>query len=80
MKPIKFKESNVTLTKPKNMTDEECESLPVYRDGMICWSLWMADWRERISILLFGKVWIGVHSGKTQPPITLWGIKDIFDL
>jgi hypothetical protein len=35
-------------------------------------------WRERISALLFGKVWLYVHSGLTQPPVALQSMRDIF--
>ena len=78
MKPINFPESNKTLSKPESMTDEECLSLDVYSDGEYCISCWKPTLRERLSILLFGRVWVWVLSGKTQPPITLEGKGELF--
>lgn len=71
MEPIKFPQMNKTLGKPQGMTDEECGSLPVYSDGTYCISLWQMTWRERLSALFFGKVWLQVMSGQTQPPVAL---------
>ena len=71
MKPTTFKESNKTLLRPDNMTDEECSSLDVYVDGKKCLSCWRMSIRERICALIVGKVWVWVLSGNTQPPIAL---------
>ena len=68
MKPIKFKEANKNLLKPQSMTDEECSSLWVYTDGEQCISCWKMNWKQRIMALLFGRVWLSVLSGQTQPP------------
>lgn len=78
MKPIKFKEATKNLLKPENMTDEECSSLWVYNDGRECVSCWRLTWKERIKALLFGKVWLGVLSGFTQPPVWLVCDKTVF--
>jgi len=71
MLPIKFKEANKTLLKPESMTDEECRSLPVFTDGVACVSCWKLSWKERLFALIFGKIWLSVLSGKTQPPVWL---------
>lgn len=68
---IKFKEANKNLLKPESMTDEECGSLWVYSDGRQCISCWRLTWKERIKALLFGKVWLSVLCGYTQPPVWL---------
>lgn len=78
MKPINFEYSNKNLLKPEGMTDDECGSLPVYTDGKICISCWEPTWKERLSILLSGRIWLWVYSGQTQPPVAIEGIKDIF--
>ena len=78
MKPTKFEQSNRTLLRPSNMTDDECSSLDVYTDDNQCISCWRLSWRERLSALLFGKVWVYVLSGNTQPPIVLVCERDIF--
>lgn len=78
MKPIKFKEATKNLLKPENMTDEECSSIWVYNDGRECVSCWRLTWKERIKALLFGKVWLGVLSGFTQPPVWMVCDKTVF--
>ena len=69
MKPIKFKEANKNLLKPQGMTDEECSGLCVYTDGEQCISCWKMNWKQRIMSFLFGRVWLSVLSGQTQPPV-----------
>lgn len=78
MKPANFPEANRNLTKPQGMTDEECGPLPVYSDGTVCVSLWKPTLRERLSLLFFGKLWLFVHSGHTQPPVALDIKKRVF--
>ncbi len=79
MKPVNFKYANVVLEKPESMTDEECGSLPIFRDDAQCISLWSMSLRERLSTLIFGRVWVFVHSGITQPPISLSAARNIFE-
>ena len=79
MDPINFKETNVTLQRPESMIDEECQPLPVFRDGQQCVSCWRPTWREKLSILFHGKIWLSVYSGATQPPVWLKGGKTIFE-
>ncbi len=70
MKPIKFKEATKVLQRPATMTDAECASLHVWTDGKECVSCWKPSFRERLNILLHGKVYLGVLSGcSTQPPV-----------
>ncbi len=78
MKPIDFEQANKTLSKPEGITDEECGSLPVYSNGQQCVSCWRPSWRERLSILFFGKVWLWVWSGRSQPPVALEGKRSPF--
>ncbi len=79
MKPIDFPEANKTLQKPRSMTDTECAPLRIYCDEKQCVSLWKPSLRERISILLFGKIWLSILSGKTQPPVSIWASPDGYD-
>jgi hypothetical protein len=80
MIPREFPEQTKVLSKPQGMTDEECGSLGVFNDpeGRFCVSCWRPTWRERLSILLFGRIWVWVWSGRTQPPIALEGKRTIF--
>lgn len=79
MEPIQFEQANKNLLKPEGMTEEECGSLPVFTDGKQCISLWKMTWRERLSALFFGRIWVSIHSGQTQPPVWLMAKKLIFE-
>lgn len=78
MEPSKFKQANRVLTAPKGMTPEECGDLHVFSDGQECISLWKGSWRERLSFLFFGHLWLYVMSGQTQPPVALSVTREIF--
>lgn len=80
MEPIGFIEANAVLQKPASMTDEECGPLPIFRDGKRCISCWCPTWKERLSILWHGKVWLSVFSGNTQPPVWIKGEKIAFEI
>jgi hypothetical protein len=70
MKPIEFKEQTKILRKPASMTDEECSSMAVYSDDKICVSCWKSTkFIERLYFLFTGRIWLGVLSGGTQPPV-----------
>lgn len=71
MKPIQFKEATVELQKPQSMTDEECSSLHIYQTQDTCISCWKANFWQRVKFLFHGKIWLGVVSGHTQPPVWL---------
>lgn len=73
MKPIDFPQSTKVLQKPSTMSDNECSSLHVWNDGKQCISCWKPTFKERMNILFGGKVWLGVLSGKTQPPVFVSG-------
>jgi hypothetical protein len=77
--PVDFPEKTVDLQKPPSMTGEECQPLPVFRDGERCISAWRPTWRERFSILFFGRVWLHVWFGNTQPPVLLEGKRSAFE-
>lgn len=73
MKPIDFPQSTKVLQRPSTMTEQECQSLHVWNDGKQCVSCWKMSFKERIKVIFHGKVWLGVLSGKTQPPVFLSG-------
>ena len=73
MTPIDFPQSTKVLQKPSTMSDNECSSLHVWNDGKQCVSCWKPTFKERMNILFGGKVWLGVLSGKTQPPVFVSG-------
>jgi hypothetical protein len=55
------------------MTKEQCGDLYVHTDGNQCISLWTCSWKERLSILLFGNVWLYTYSGY---PAELAGVRE----
>ena len=70
MKPTEFKEQHIVLQKPKSMTDEECGTLAIHKtEKGECISKWKAPFWERVKFLFHGTIWLGVVSGKTQPPV-----------
>lgn len=73
MKPINFPQSTKVLQRPSTMPESECQSLHVWCDGTQCVSCWKPSIKERLNILFGGKVWLGVLSGKTQPPVFVAG-------
>jgi hypothetical protein len=78
MEPKNFKQATKTLGPPKGMTEEECGPLRVFTDGKQCISLWQMTWHERLSALFFGRIWLFVMSGQTQPPVLLLVTNEIF--
>lgn len=75
MKPIDFPQSTKVLQRPSTMAESECQSLHVWNDGKQCVSCWKPTLGERIRIAFGGNVWLGVLSGKTQPPVFVSGEK-----
>ena len=57
MKPIKFKEANFTFA----IHQPEYLPLPAWRgnDGTVI-SCWRFSWRERLKLLITGKIWLKV--------------------
>lgn len=79
MIPLKFKEANMELKKPTNMTDEECASLWVHKtkDGHFI-SSWTTSFWDRLRFLVHGKIWLGVVGGESQPPVWISCQKNMF--
>lgn len=78
IKPVRFPFANKNLLKPESMTDAECESIWVYTDGDQCVSCWKLGWLARLKALIFGRVWLSVLSGSTQPPVWIDCNKTVF--
>ena len=73
MTPTHFSGSNRVLGPPAehDAVRVQIAPLPVWTDGEVCVSSWRLSLRERIAALVFGRVWLWVASGKTQPPVAL---------
>jgi len=75
MKPISFSEVNGTVAdgRVNPTTPDSPLDLPVYRDGKEILSCWRPSWRERIAILIRGRVWLVVATPLTHPPVMVDG-------
>lgn len=80
MTPRYFPEATIELKKPSSMTDEECGSLWIHQtsDGQ-CVSAWKVPFWDRVKLLFHGTIWLGVMSGRTQPPVWLDCKKTVFE-
>lgn len=71
MNPVAFEGMNKTLTAPASGDCASVGELPVLTDGTQCVSCWALSWRERWAVLRYGKLWLSVLGGVTQPPVSL---------
>lgn len=75
MKPQRFDEANSTLKGgPAELygTAEDVGDLPVWKEpGNGIASCWSMTWRERLSALIFGRVWLHVQSDNSHPPVRI---------
>jgi len=81
MKPISFKYAMRELQPGGQEYSENVtgvDPLPIWTDGEQCVSCWRMSPRERLSTLLFGRVWLAVLSGATQPPVCVQASRDYF--
>jgi hypothetical protein len=73
MKPIKTKNTNMILNKPKNWNEAEhgeCVGLPVVAFDGVFISYWSLSWRERFAVL-FGKPIRLAVIANGHPPVAL---------
>lgn len=68
MKPIPFPEANKIVG----------NEIPVNENHGLILSRWGMTWRERLSILIHGRIWMAVK-GNLMPPILLSGDQE-FDI
>ncbi len=75
MKPIRFPGFDIVLGAPKDWNEARlgpCAGLPVRRTrNGLCQSVWKPTLRERLRFLFGGKIILSVHSGRSQPPVSL---------
>ena len=76
MRPVDFPEANCTFTAPEGMEDE-VYPLRAWADGQQVIELWRPSWRERISILVFGRVWLSLLATHPQPA-AVEGVRKMF--
>jgi hypothetical protein len=75
MKPVVFPECNQRLKAPMGVSN--VEDMFTFANGSVVVSQWKPSLKERLSILIFGKVWLSVI-GRTQPPVAIEGVKEFF--
>ena len=79
MYPMRFPQENRIMNAPPGL-EEECQSLSVEihrvngREETL--SVWGLTWRERLSVLLYGRVWLNVSQNPT-PMVWLAAQKDV---
>ena len=79
MKPVQFEYSNKVLQPGRRKYSANVtgvDPLPVWTDGEQCISCWQMSLRERLSALLFGRVWLALLSGSTQHPAYIQASRD----
>ena len=69
MKPTDFRDANITL---EAAGDVDRDALPAYSNGDLFISHWRPSLRERLSILVFGSVWLALL-GEQHPPVSIVG-------
>lgn len=68
MKNKYFTEANAEVIKSKSIK-EDFENAYIRREEGNCYSLWKGNLFDRIRFLIFGRIWIKMRSGETQPPV-----------
>lgn len=76
MLPTTFPQSNFVFTKPKDMTDEQCMSLPVCntkdQEGFpVIISCWKLSKEDLETINKTGEIWLSI-TGRGMPPVSLF--------
>jgi hypothetical protein len=77
MTPHRFIQANTTLgggPADKYGTDDDVSDLPVFKGGGEIISVWRPSWRERLSILFGGSIWLRVAASRTHPPVDVTGV------
>ena len=70
--PVDFKQSNfVWKGWPKSEERDEVLDLPSFKYGNETISCWELTWKEKLSILFTGRVWLRVFG--RQPPVLVEG-------
>lgn len=70
MVPTSFSESNLVLSRPPDMTAEQCEPLSVFADGKQVISCWKLTADELKEFQRTGRIWLVVF-GETMPAVAL---------
>ena len=69
MHPTNFEGSNKRLLPPAGHEDDVTPLWVRHHNG-ICTSTWKMTWRERLRVLMTGRIWFSAW-GRTHPPVML---------
>lgn len=80
MLPIDFKERNVLYGKPEGWTDEQCMTLPVWKDvdeegNPFCISVWQPS-KEDLDALIAGRGLVLKLFFSVQIPVAMWTLDE----
>ena len=80
MRPIDFPESNITFSKPSDMTDEQCSSISAYtgkdQNGIpYINTVWMPN-KEDIEAINAGRPIILSITGSGMPPVSIFTVDE----
>lgn len=81
MQPIAFPTQTIELQPNPNQLEidgQKVGALPIFTDGDQCVSKWRLTFGERLKVFWYGHIWLGIHSGRTQPPVWLSADKEKF--
>lgn len=70
-KPVEFEFMNKMLVAPRGQPD--VMPLPIFTDGVQSVSCWELPPEHLEEVKKTGKIWIGIVSGVTQPPLWVSG-------
>lgn len=70
MNPANFPESNTVMTRPANMTAEQCMDIHAFRDGKCVVTCWTPTPSERVRLAMGEPVYLYIV-GATMPPVLL---------
>lgn len=76
--PFYWKGAEAILGAPSNWDverDGPCLGLPIVRHNNCCVSIWKPTPCERLLIAYGGNIVVWVHSGVTQPPVSIGAIE-----
>lgn len=65
LQPVDFEESNCELHPLLGTPNRK--SIRVFSDGEACISCWKLTFLQRLSVLIFGRIWLSIKSGYSMP-------------
>lgn len=67
--PVKWDKANLILKAPEGYESNQVQDLHIFTNGVVCVSKWRLSEKAIRDLIETGCLFIGVLSGKSQPPI-----------